>query len=186
MERQGYGEGASKPLRLKRAVLVPGLQLRNGSRHHGAKRRQNEIRAMTERPRVLYAREPALDVAEFRRVLVESGLGALRPIEDESRLRTMLSNADLLLTARWDRPDNSLIGVARCITDFAWCCYVSELAVSATAQGHGVGKGLLDETRRQLGPGVSIMLASVSSAAGFYERNGMTRLPDVFWYRRER
>jgi GNAT superfamily N-acetyltransferase len=140
---------------------------------------------MTERLRILYAREPALDVAEFRRVLVESGLGAIRPIEDEPRLRMMLSAADLILTARLDQPGRPLIGVARYITDFAWCCYLSELAISDTAQGLGVGRGLLDETRRQLGPGVSVILASVPAAVSFYEQNGMARLPDVFWYRRE-
>jgi hypothetical protein len=74
---------------------------------------------VTERPRILYAREPSLDVAEFRRVLVESGLGATRPVEDEFRLRMMLSSADLILTARLDQPDSPLLGVARCVTDFA-------------------------------------------------------------------
>ena len=141
---------------------------------------------MTERPRVLYAREPTLDVADFRRVLVESGLGTIRPIEDEPRLRTMLSAANLIVTARWDEPGSRLIGVARCVTDFSWCCYLSELAVSAAAQGLGVGKGLLDETRRQAGPQVSLILLSVPEAVGFYERAGMARVPDAFWYRRER
>jgi hypothetical protein len=28
------------------------------------------------------------------------------------------------------------------------------------------------------------MLASVPEAVGFYERIGMQRLPDTFWYRR--
>jgi ribosomal protein S18 acetylase RimI-like enzyme len=145
-----------------------------------------QIEVMTERPRILYAREPTLDAAEFRRVLVESGLGATRPVEDEPRLRMMLSAADLILTARLDQPDSRLIGVSRCVTDFAWCCYVSELAVSTTAQGLGIGRGLLDETRRQLGPGVSVILSSVPEAVSFYERAGMARVPDAFWYRRER
>jgi ribosomal protein S18 acetylase RimI-like enzyme len=140
---------------------------------------------MTDHSRVLYAREPALDVAEFRRVLVESGLGVTRPIDDEPRLKQMLSAADLVLTARLDQPNNPLVGVARCITDFAWCCYLAELAVSTSAQGLGIGKGLLDEARRQLGPNVSLVLASVPEAVGFYERAGMARLPDAFWYRRE-
>ncbi|TGQ03892.1 GNAT family N-acetyltransferase, partial [Mesorhizobium sp. M00.F.Ca.ET.217.01.1.1] len=43
---------------------------------------------MTEPSRVLYASEPALDVAEFRRVLAESGLGETRPVDDEARLTT--------------------------------------------------------------------------------------------------
>jgi hypothetical protein len=44
---------------------------------------------------------------------------------------------------------------------------------------------LLEEARRQLGPRVSLILASVPEATGFYERAGMARVPDVFWYRRE-
>ena len=140
---------------------------------------------MVESPRILYARETTLNVTEFRRVMLESGLGAIRPVEDEPRLDEMLSGANLILTARLDAVGNPLVGVARCVTDFAWCCYLSELAVSASVQGLGVGKGLLDEARRELGPRVSLILASVPEATGFYERVGMVRLPDAFWYRRE-
>ena len=141
---------------------------------------------MIDRQHVFYAREPALDVAEFRRVLAESGLGAARPVEDEARLGGMLSAADLILTARLGRPQGPLAGVARCITDFNWCCYVSELAVSASAQGIGIGRGLLDEIRRQLGPEVSVVLVSMANAVSFYEHAGMDRIPDAFWYRRDR
>ncbi|WP_318012191.1 GNAT family N-acetyltransferase [Mesorhizobium sp. CA14] len=97
---------------------------------------------MADPSKILYASEPALDVAEFRRVLVESGLGETRPVDDEARLKTMLGNANLVLTARLDIEGKPLIGVARGITDFSWVCYISELAVSASAQGLGVGKGL--------------------------------------------
>lgn len=135
---------------------------------------------------VLYTREPTLEVAEFRRVLMESGLGAARPVEDGARLARMLSEADLILTARLEQPGRPLVGVARGVTDFTWCCYLSELAVAASAQGLGIGKGLLDEARRQLGPGVSVILVSVPQAVRFYERAGMARVPDTFWYRRDR
>jgi GNAT superfamily N-acetyltransferase len=141
---------------------------------------------MTEHPDILYSQEPELDVAEFRRVLVESGLGATRPIEDEARLKTMLAGADLIVTARLGIAGTPLVGIARCVTDFAWCCYLAELAVCASAQGLGAGRGLLDETRRRLGPEVTLILASVPEAVGFYERAGMARTPDTFWYRRER
>ena len=135
---------------------------------------------------VLYASEPALDVAEFRRVLVESGLGETRPVDDEARLQTMLANANLVLTARLDRPDRQLVGVARAITDFSWVCYLAELAVTRAAQGLGVGKGLMDEAQRQLGPSVAISLLSMPDAVGFYERIGMTRMSDAFWFGRRR
>ncbi|RUU27199.1 GNAT family N-acetyltransferase [Mesorhizobium sp. M6A.T.Ce.TU.016.01.1.1] len=140
---------------------------------------------MTTRSKILYASEPTLDAAEFRRVLVESGLGATRPTDDEARLKTMLASADMVLTARLDAPGKPLIGLARGVTDFSWVCYISELAVCKSAQGLGIGKGLLDEVRRQLGPAVAISLISVPDAVGFYERIGMTRMADAFWFGRE-
>lgn len=140
---------------------------------------------MSELSRIIYAQEPNLGVFEFRRLLVESGLGAIRPIGDEPRLEKMLSSANLIVTARLDQPGRQLVGVARCITDFSWCCYLSELAVSPAAQGLGIGKGLLEEVRWQIGPSVSLTLASVPEAIGFYEKVGMARVDDAFWFKRE-
>ena len=141
---------------------------------------------MAENAHVLYNREPALDIAEFRRVLVDSGLGETRPVDDDTRLQAMLSGANLVLTARLNVEGKPLIGVARALTDFSWVCYISELAVSQSAQGLGIGKGLMDEARRQLGPSVAISLISMPDAVGFYERIGMTRMPDAFWFSRKR
>ncbi|MER8846337.1 MULTISPECIES: GNAT family N-acetyltransferase [Mesorhizobium] len=146
---------------------------------------------MAENSHVLYAREPALGISEFRRVLVESGLGEVRPVDDEARLKAMLEGANLIVTARLDmahldKEATPLIGVARCLTDFSWVCYISDLAVSAKAQGLGIGKGLMDEVARQLGPSVAISLVSMPDAVGFYERIGMKRMPDAFWISRKR
>jgi len=138
------------------------------------------------RPAVLYASEPDLARSEFRRVLAESGLGAIRPVDDPARLQAMLDNAGLIVTARLDTAERPLVGIARSITDHAWCCYLSDLAVCGSAQRIGIGQGLLDETRRQLGSGVTLVLISVDDALGFYERAGMTRLRNAFWRRRER
>lgn len=135
-------------------------------------------------PRIIYGQDSALTVAEFKRVLTESGLGTIRPVADDARLGDMLSGANLIVTARLDQPDRAVVGVARGITDNAWCCYLSDLAVSASVQGQGVGRALLDEVRCQLGPRVTLLLASVPDAVGFYERGGMERVPDAFWYRR--
>jgi ribosomal protein S18 acetylase RimI-like enzyme len=138
------------------------------------------------RPAVLYASEPDLARSEFRRVLAEAGLGAIRPVDDPARLQAMLDNAGLIVTARLDTAERPLVGIARSITDHAWCCYLSDLAVCGAAQRMGIGQGLLDETRRQLGSGVTLVLISVDDALGFYERAGMTRLRNAFWRRRER
>ncbi|TIX36341.1 MAG: GNAT family N-acetyltransferase, partial [Mesorhizobium sp.] len=61
-----------------------------------------------------------------------------------------------------------------------------ELAVCKAAQGLGIGKGLLHEVRRQLGPSVAISLISMPDAVGFYERIGMKRVSDAFWFDRKR
>ena len=136
---------------------------------------------MSRIPAVLYAREPTLPVADFRRVLVESGLGAIRAVDDPARLQSILDGSNFIITARRDR---ELIGVARGMNDGAWACYIADLAVSKSVQGLGVGKALLDEARRQLGPRVSLILVSVPDAVGFYERAGMAPLPHCFWYKR--
>lgn len=138
---------------------------------------------MTEHPIVLYAREPGLPAAEFRQVLLDSGLGSIRPVDDLPRLEAMLKAADLVVTARLEAT-GALVGVARGVTDFAWICYMSEVAVSPSVQGLGIGKGLLGESRRLLGPKVALVLASVPEAVGFYERIGMERVAAAFWYRR--
>jgi GNAT superfamily N-acetyltransferase len=133
--------------------------------------------------KVVCAREPALTVDEFRRVLVESGLGATRPVDDPARLRQMLLGAGLVMTAR--TPDGQLLGVARCLSDGAWVAYLAELAVSRSAQGRGVGQQLLGAVRDELGPKVTLVLAAVPDAVSFYEKVGMPRMPDAFFYRRE-
>jgi ribosomal protein S18 acetylase RimI-like enzyme len=98
----------------------------------------------------------------------------------------MIAGAGIIVTARLDTGDGPLIGVARGISDGAWACYLAEVAVAPSAQGLGVGRALLDAARAALGPEVAVFLASVPDAAGFYERIGMARLADAFWFRRER
>jgi GNAT superfamily N-acetyltransferase len=146
----------------------------------------SDTREHSTRPRIVTAAEPDLDQAEFRRVLVESGLGAQRPVDDPERLRRMIAGANLIVTARLDLDGRPLVGVARGISDGAWACYLAEVAVSKSAQGLGVGRALLDAVRAEVGPEVAVFLASVPDAAAFYERIGMARLADAFWFRRER
>jgi ribosomal protein S18 acetylase RimI-like enzyme len=141
---------------------------------------------MNQQRQVFYNTEPDLAPAEYTRVLRESGLGAHWPIGDTSRLASMLAGASLIVTARLEQPLGPLVGVARCITDFAWCAYLSELAVCSSAQGLRIGQGLLDYARDQLGPQVSLIVISFPEAVGFYEHLGIERVADAFWYRRER
>lgn len=133
-------------------------------------------------PAIAYGIEPDLDAAEFRRVLIESGLAVRRPIDDPSRLARMLAQADLVVTAR---RDGDLVGIARTLTDFAFCAYLSDLAVSRSAQGFRIGRGLIAATRAAVGPQVSLLLTAAPGAVTFYDQIGMPRVADAFRYNRE-
>ena len=131
---------------------------------------------------IIYAVEANVGIDEFRDLLISSGLGRRRPVEDSARLGAMLANANLIMTARMD---GKLVGIARAMTDFSFACYLSDLAVSDAAQGQGIGARLVEELRAHLGPAVNLILSSVPEAVSFYRRLGMAALPDCFWYRRE-
>src|SRR5688500_1267063 len=98
--------------------------------------------------KIVYALEPELRVEEFRDVLMESTLGERRPVHDLKKLERMLRGADLIVTAR---DGTKLVGISRAITDFAYCCYLSDLAVAVNYQHQGIGKKLIEETHRAAG-----------------------------------
>lgn len=130
---------------------------------------------------VSYQVEPDLTAEAFRGLLIDSGLGVRRPVENLERLEGMLRPGSLIVTARCG---GDLVGVARSLTDRVYCCYLSDLAVAKRAQGQGIGRGLIEATRLHLGPSVSVILLAAPEAVGFYESIGMPRQPDCFWYRR--
>jgi predicted N-acetyltransferase YhbS len=122
---------------------------------------------------ILYAIEPELSAEEFRQVLIASTLAERRPADDLERLDRMLRNADIVATAR---DQTRLIGVSRAITDFAYCCYLSDLAVDAAYQRQGVGKRLIDETRARAGECATLILVAAPAAEAYYPRIGMKHL----------
>ena len=81
--------------------------------------------------------EPELSTAEFISVLNKSTLGERRPVDDEAVISGMLEHADLIVTARTE--EGQLVGVARSVTDFHYCVYLSDLAVDQDFQKLGIG-----------------------------------------------
>lgn len=130
---------------------------------------------------VRYSIESDLQAEEFRAVLVTSGLGARRPLDDLPRLARMLAQADLVVTAR---VDGRLVGVARAITDFAYCCYLSDLAVDGAMQRQGVGRRLITETRTAAGPETTLVLVAAPGADSAYRRIGLEPFPGCWGIRR--
>jgi GNAT superfamily N-acetyltransferase len=130
--------------------------------------------------------EPHLDPASFRDVLIASGLGATRPVDDMTRIQEMLAGATLVVSARLDTAEGQLVGVARGLTDFSWCCYLTEVAVDRSWHVQGIGRALIAEVRSAIGERTSLVLASMPDAVGFYTQIGMEPMPDVFLWPRAR
>jgi len=110
-----------------------------------------------------------VSVNEFRDLLLRSTLSTRRPVDDLECLRRMLENSDIVATC-WN--ENLLIGIARSITDFSYCCYLSDLAVDIAFQKQGIGTQLISLTQSVLGPRCKIILLSAPAAADYYPHVG--------------
>jgi len=126
---------------------------------------------------VRYAVGESISVDQFIDVLRRSTLAERRPVDDRDCLAGMLRHADLLVTA-WEQ--DLLVGVARSVTDFNYCCYLSDLAVDQEHQQTGIGRELIRRTREQLGSGCMVILLSAPAATGYYPRIGF-RLHGSAW-----
>ncbi|MFJ9721223.1 GNAT family N-acetyltransferase [Streptomyces sp. NPDC101209] len=119
----------------------------------------------------------ALDLEEVLQVYRSSGLGERRPIEDRDRMHAMIRGANLLLVAR--DADGTLIGIARSVSDFSYVTYLSDIAVAGTRQRSGIGRALIDATRKEA-PTAKIVLLSAPAAAAYYPHIGFTQHPSAW------
>ncbi len=122
---------------------------------------------------ILYALEPDLSGQEFRGILVASTLAQRRPADDPERLERMLRHADIIVTAR---DEKRLVGISRAITDFAYCCYLSDLAVDMAYQRRGIGQNLIRKTHLSAGECTTLILVSAPAAETYYPRIGMQKV----------
>ena len=119
--------------------------------------------------KIFYQHLRQITDAEFVDLLKRSLLAERRPIDDPNCIKAMLQHSNLLCTA-WDGP--KLVGVARSITDFAYCCYLSDLAVDLAYQRMGIGKDLLRLTQSKLGDKAKIILLAAPNAETYYRHLG--------------
>jgi GNAT superfamily N-acetyltransferase len=129
-----------------------------------------------------YSVEPALSSEEFIDCLVRSTLAERRPIESPETIRGMLQNASILLTARWK--DGLLVGVARSLSDFHYCTYLSDLAVDINYQRRGIGKELIRRTHEAAGKQTMLILLSAPKAVEYYPHIGMQQHPSAWYFPR--
>lgn len=122
---------------------------------------------------------PELDAAiELYRA---STLGERRPIDDRERFARMLAQANLTITA-WD--GELLVGISRCVSDFAWTTYLADLAVRASHQRQGIGTELIRRTQRAA-PQAKLLLLAAPAAEQYYPHVGFQHFPQAWMLRPE-
>ncbi len=121
-----------------------------------------------------YKLNKAISTDQFIELLSSSTLGERRPIQDRECMEGMISNSNLIVSA-WDA--GRLVGIARCMTDFHYACYLSDLAVAQSHQKSGIGKQLQVITQNQLGPLCKLILIAAPAANTYYEHIGFSYNP---------
>jgi len=111
--------------------------------------------------------------AEFAALYAETGWAEWSP----ETFERALAGSWVVCSARDD--DGKLVGIGRLISDGALHAFVTEMIVSGSARGGGIGSEILrmlvDESRRR---GVDdIQLFAARGRAGFYERHGFAPRP---------
>lgn len=119
--------------------------------------------------------------SEIIRVFESSGIN--RPTKEPERITRMFAASCLVVTARCE---GRLVGICRSLTDYAYCCYVSDLAVDREYQGQGIGEALLSQTRQAVGDAVTLVLVSAPAARDFYPKVGFEPTDAAFLVRRKR
>ena len=120
-----------------------------------------------------YNAEPQLQVGEFVDILRRSTLAERRPVDDMDTMAGMLVNADLIITAR--NSGGLLVGVARAITDFSYCTYLSDLAVDERFQRRGIGRELVRQTHLRAGLQTHLILLAAPKSQSYYPHIGMSQ-----------
>lgn len=118
----------------------------------------------------------ALDLDAIIELYRASTLGERRPVDDRERMRLMVANANLVVTA-WD--GELLVGIARSVSDFSYVTYLSDLAVRLSHQKQGIGRELIRRTQ-ELGGKAKVILLSAPKAVDYYPRVGMKQHPSAW------
>jgi GNAT superfamily N-acetyltransferase len=112
-----------------------------------------------------------------------SGYFPIHDQTDVARIEKMHAHANLLVTA-WD--DATLVGLARSLCDFCYCCYLSDLCVHDDHKATGIGQELVRLTKQAAGEECKLLLHSSPEAAGFYVKIGMQPVATAFVLPRSR
>lgn len=122
---------------------------------------------------ITYTLEPGLTTEDFVEVLRRSTLAERRPVDEKETMKGMLAQADVIFTARTETA--RLVGVARAITDFHYCTYLSDLAVDVEFQRRGIGRELIKRVHQAVGLKTTLILLAAPAAREYYSHIGMEK-----------
>lgn len=112
-------------------------------------------------------------------VYISSGIN--RPCTEKERIQKMYENSNLVFTA-WD--NDKLVGISRALTDFCYCCYLSDLAVKEDYKNRSIGKKLIELTKEKIGSQTMLLLLSAPTAMDYYPKIGFDKVDNGFIIRR--
>lgn len=87
---------------------------------------------------IIYRADIIPDIDQIIDVYNSSGI--IRTTADKERIAKIYDNSNLIATA-WD--NDNLVGISRSLTDFCYCCYLSDHAVRKDYQAIGIGRKLI-------------------------------------------
>ena len=131
---------------------------------------------------VTYRSNIKITEAQFIDLLKRSTLDERRPVHDVGRIRKMLEHGNILVTA-WD--GEKLVGISRAMSDYGFCCYLSDLAVDVAYQHRGIGKELIRLTKEVSGDDTTLILLAAPKARGYYPKIGMEQFEHCFIIQRK-
>ena len=114
-------------------------------------------------------------------IVLYQNAGLNRPTADADRIEAMYNNSNLIISA-WS--EEKLVGIARSVTDFHYCCYISDLAVHPEFQKLGIGKSLIDKTKEKVSDNSMLLLLSAPNAMGYYPKLGFDSVENGFIIKR--
>ena len=127
-----------------------------------------------------YKKDIQLNIEDVIRVFNASTI--VRPTRNYSRIKKMFDSADIVVSA-WHK--EKLVGICRALTDFSYCCYLSDLAVDAQYQKQGIGKAMIEITKEAIGDEVALILLAAPNAMDYYPKIGFEKLENGFILKRK-
>jgi GNAT superfamily N-acetyltransferase len=125
--------------------------------------------------KVTYKTDTIPDTESIIELYRSSGIN--RPVDDRQRIAKMYTHSNLVTTA-WD--GDLLVGIARYLTDYCCCCYLSDLAVRREYQGGGIGRQLISITKEHIGDQTMLLLLSAPGAMDYYPKLGFKKVANGY------